>query len=327
MTTFPLLYLRLLRYRAAAMVWMFMLLGAAYRGGLERFSWDYGWAALALASSYVAATALNDVADRDIDRVNHPRDGGRPLVSGDAHPRDLLALHGLAAALALAAAVPLGAAAVLVVAVSLAIGHAYSAPPLRLSYRTYLAPSVLGIAYVLVPYGLGLAAAGLAPEPRDATFCGALLALFVARINLKDFRDRRGDALYGRPTLLLRFGKSAACLVSLGALLAGNGLLLLALSPPPALTVVAELFVAAIAWMLYSLWRAPAGRAEQFAIGLGAKMGNGLLLTVLAWLALTGEGAPLGDRLLFTIALAGAFAASFVVLVRRPDQAVIGYKG
>ena len=50
--------------------------------------------------------------------------------------------------------------------------------------------------------------------------------LFVARIVLKDFRDREGDALYGKPTLLLRFGKDATCAVSLAALLAGNCLLL-----------------------------------------------------------------------------------------------------
>jgi hypothetical protein len=31
----------------------------------------------------------------------------------------------------------------------------------------------------------------------DHGFLGALAALFVARIVLKDFRDRRGDAMHG----------------------------------------------------------------------------------------------------------------------------------
>jgi 4-hydroxybenzoate polyprenyltransferase len=190
-----------------------------------------------------------------------------------------------------------------------------------------LAPSALGVAYVAVPYCLGLAAVGAPPGLGDAVFCAGLFALFVARINLKDFRDRRGDALYGRPTLLLRFGKETTCAVSLAALLLGNGLVLGALEPPLGVAVVLELFVIAIAWMLRDLRSAPEGRAEQVAIGIGAKMGNGLLLTALGSLLLVDAGAPAGDRVLFAAVLAAAFAVSFATLVRRPDRAVLGYKG
>ena len=86
MRNLPWLYVVMLRYRIAAMVAMFMLLGAAREGRLE-LGLRYVWAALALASSYVAATALNDLADEEIDRVNHPRDAGRPLVDGIASRR------------------------------------------------------------------------------------------------------------------------------------------------------------------------------------------------------------------------------------------------
>jgi 4-hydroxybenzoate polyprenyltransferase len=324
MTRLAILYVRMLRYRVAVMLWMFMLLGAAFHGGLTP---GLVWAALALASSYVAATALNDVADRDLDRVNHPRDAGRPLVSGTATEADLLLLNKLASVLALLAALPLGWVGVLLVVCSLAIGRAYSSPPALLSYRTYLAPVVLAFAYVAVPYGLGVsAAAGFAPGS-DVVFCLALMALFLARINLKDFRDRRGDALYGRPTLLLRFGKDVTCAVSLAALVAGNVLLFVAVEAPPELALVLETFFVAIAWALHALWRAPEGRAEQIAIGIGAKSGNGLLLTVLAWLVLTAAGAPPADRLLFTLLLASAFTFAFAALVRSPERAVIGYKG
>jgi 4-hydroxybenzoate polyprenyltransferase len=317
----------MLRYRVAAMVWMFMFLGAAFNGRLGNSVAELAWAALALASSYVAATTLNDVADRDIDRVNHPRDSGRPLVSGEACERDLLLLHVVASAMALTAAVPLGLAGVGLVAGSLVIGHVYSARPFVLSHRTYLAPSSLGVAYVLVPYGLGVAAVGSVPDGGDVVFCAGLFALFVTRINLKDFRDRRGDALYGRPTLLLRFGKDATCGVSLITLLVGNVFLVVALDPPLAVAAILELFVLAIAWMLRSLRTAAEGRAEQVAIGIGAKMGNGLLLTALGWLLLAGSGAPTRDRILFLGVLAGAFAVSFAKLVQSPERAVLGYKG
>jgi 4-hydroxybenzoate polyprenyltransferase len=324
MKRLAILYVRMLRYRVAVMLWMFMLLGAAFHGGLTL---ALVWAALALASSYVAATALNDVADRDLDRVNHPRDAGRPLVSGTATEMELLFLNKLASTLAVVAALPLGWLGIVLVVCSLAIGRAYSSPPALLSYRTYLAPLVLSIAYVAVPYGLGVSAAGGPALGSDILFCAALMALFLARINLKDFRDARGDAQYGRPTLLLRFGKTATCAVSLVALVVGNVLLFVAVAAPPELALVLETYFVAIAWALHALWRAPEGRAEQIAIGIGAKSGNGLLLTVLAWLVLTAAGAPPLDRLFFTLLLATAFAFAFTTLVRSPERAVIGYKG
>jgi chlorophyll/bacteriochlorophyll a synthase len=324
MRRYAALYARMLRYRVASMVWMFMLLAAARADGLTRFSWAYVWATVALASSYVTATAVNDIADEQIDLVNHPREHGRPLVSGDATPRDLYRLHAVAALLALASAAAIGLSAVAVIAGSLAIAWTYSLPPVRFSYRTYLAPLVLGIAYVGVPYELGILAAGGRFDP---TFAAGLFALFVARINLKDFRDRAGDARFGRPTLLLRYGKDVTCLVSLLALLAGNALLLAALEPPFGVAALLELYVLAVAWMLFTLREAPEGRLEQVAIGLGARMGNGLLIAVLASLILAGRGAVLGHQLVLELALLGAFGLSFVTLARRPDQVVLGYKG
>ena len=324
MRLYAVLYVRMLRYRVAAMVWMFMLLAAARADGLTRFTWDYVWATVALASSYVTATAVNDIADEQIDLVNHPRDHGRPLVSGDASVRDLYRLHALAAAIALAAAAAVGLRALAVIAGSLAIAWAYSLRPVRFSYRTYLAPPVLGIAYVGVPYELGLLAAG---GRVDLVFAAALFTLFVARINLKDFRDRAGDAQYGRPTLLLRFGKDVTCLVSLLALVAGNALLLAALRPPVAVAGMLEVYVLAVAWMLYGLREAPEGRLEQVAIGLGARMGNGLLIAVLAWLIVDGHGAGPADEIVLQLALLGAFGVGFVTLARRPNEVMLGYKG
>jgi 4-hydroxybenzoate polyprenyltransferase len=320
------LFARMLRYRVAAMIWLFLLLGAAYPAGLDAFSWRVGLATLALAAGYVAATSVNDLADEAIDRVNHPRDSGRPLVSGDASRGDLWRLHVAAWAVALAAAVPLGLEALGLVALSLAIGVAYSVRPLALSYRTWLAPLVLSLAYVAIPYALGAVASGRRWENGDAMLVAALLCLFLARIVLKDFRDRRGDARYGRPTLLLRFGKPATCAVSLGCLVAGTVLLAASLGEP-ALTLFAGAFAAGIAWMLRRLLAAAEGRDEQVAIGLGARLGNGLLTGVLAWLVLGGAGAA-EEQQLFALALvAAAFGGSVLALTSRPQDVVLGYKG
>lgn len=327
MIRFLLLYVRMLRYRVATMLWMFLLLAAAYREGLRTPSWDYLWSTIALASCYVAATAINDVADRDIDRVNHPRDAGRPLVSGDATERDLLRLHVVAAALALLAAVPLGWFGIGVVLVSLAIAVAYSLPPLTLSHRTLLAPLVLAVAYVLVPYAHGLLGADVSFTARDVPFAAALFALFVARIVLKDFRDRDGDARYGKPTLLLRAGKTVTCLASVVALAAGNVLLLLAVRPPAPVAAVLELFFCAVAWMLLMLHRAADRRDEQVAIGIGARMANGVLITTLATLLLDARGAAAEEQLGLVVLLAVVFGVSFVTLIARPQDALLGYKG
>lgn len=327
MSALPLLYVRMLRYRVAAMVWTFMLLAPAYRVGLERFEWDYAWAALSLASSYVAATSVNDVADRDIDALNHPGDLGRPLVTGAARERDLYVLHVVAALVAVAAASLVGVVAVALTLVSLAIGWVYSLEPIRLSYRTWLTPVALAAAYVVVPYALGLAAAGVSPGSGDALFCAGLFALFVSRIVLKDFRDRRGDAAHGKPTILLRFGKTATCAASFAALVIGDVLLLVFLRPPFALALVLEAFVVAIGSRLLALWRADDPRVEQLAIGLGARMGNGLLLSVLAWLVLSARGAAPAAATAFVVAVAVVFWLGFAAVIARPAAAVVAYKG
>jgi 4-hydroxybenzoate polyprenyltransferase len=239
-TNLPRLYVVMLRYRVAAMVALFMLLGAAREGPLELGA-RYLLAALALASSYVAATALNDLADEEIDRVNHPRDAGRPLVEGTATRRELLVLHFVASAAAMLAAAPLGTRALGLIAASLLISQLYSARPARLSYRVAGAPLALGVAYVQVPYKLGIVAAGGDLRHAWSWLAGALFLLFAARIGLKDFRDREGDALYGKPTVLLRFGKKATCATSLCALAAADGLLAVALEP--ALVALVQPFV------------------------------------------------------------------------------------
>ena len=324
MTRLPRLYVVMLRYRVAAMVALFMLLGAAREGRLELGA-RHLLAAIALASSYVAATALNDLADEEIDKVNHPLDAGRPLVDGSASRRELLVLHVLASLAALLAAAPLGVGGVGLIGAALVISQLYSAPPVRLSYRVAGAPLVLGVAYVLVPYSLGTVASHGALHHAWTPLAAALFLLFAARIVLKDFRDREGDARYGKPTILLRFGKKATCALSLTALAAGDAVLAVAVHP--ALALLVQPFVLAIAAMLRALWRAEEGRAEQVAIGIGARMGNGLLLAVLAWLVAKGGGASVAQASVLTGALGALFFLGFASLAARPQEAVIGYKG
>src|SRR5215213_6963939 len=154
------LYWSLLRYRVAVMIILFMLLGAAWHGGLTAIDPPVLLMVLALASSYVSATSVNDISDRKIDEISHPGDRGRPLVTGAARTADLWILFGVSSVLAVAVALAAGPAAAGIMLLSVVIGAAYSLPPARLSYRTFLAPLTLALAYVGIPYWVGAVAVG-----------------------------------------------------------------------------------------------------------------------------------------------------------------------
>jgi 4-hydroxybenzoate polyprenyltransferase len=282
---------------------------------------------LALASSYVCATSVNDIADREIDRINHPRDEGRPLVTGTAEVRDLRLVFIAAGLLTLGIPLTVGPLPFGIMALSVVIGVLYSLPPVELSHRTFLAPLTLAVAYVGVPYWAGVVAVGENLGLSDVLPMAALYLFFAGRIVLKDFRDREGDAAYGKPTFLLRHGKRATCLLSLGAVCAGDVLLVVALADRAWLAGLLQIYVAGVAFMLFRLYRAEGRREEQISIGVGARMGNGLLTTLLGTLVLANAGAETGVQLTFALALAAVYAVLFASFLRHPDAAAIGYKG
>ena len=67
------LFLLMVRWRVAVTLWSFLLIGAAAQGPL-RPSIALLLAAASLSASYVVATTVNEIADRDVDRVNPPHD-------------------------------------------------------------------------------------------------------------------------------------------------------------------------------------------------------------------------------------------------------------
>jgi 4-hydroxybenzoate polyprenyltransferase len=318
------LYWSLLRYRVAVMIILFMLLGAAWHSGLTSIDASVLLMILALASSYVSATSVNDIADREIDQINHPGDKGRPLVTGAAGTTDLWVLFGVSSALAVALALPAGPGAAGIMLLSVVIGVLYSLPPARLSYRTFLAPLTLAVAYVGIPYWAGVVVVRETLRTSDVPLWTALYLLFAGRIILKDFRDREDDAAFGKPTFLLRYGKKATCLASLCALCAGDAFLVAALADSRWLAALLQLYIASIVTMLY---RASSRKDEQLSIGVGAKLGNGLLITLLGTLILSNQGADWITQFIFGLALTALYTLNFIAFLRHPERATIGYKG
>ena len=321
------LYWSLLRYRVAVMIVLFMLLGAAWHRGLTAIDASVLLMIFALASSYVSATSANDIADREIDEINHPGDKGRPLVTGAARTADLWVLFGVSSVLAVALGLAAGPGAAGIMLLSVVIGALYSLPPARLSYRTFLAPLTLAVAYVGIPYWAGAVVVGESLRTSDVPLMTALYLLFAGRIILKDFRDREGDAAFGKPTFLLKYGKKATCLASLCALCAGDALLVASLADSRWLAALLQLYIVSIAIMLYRLYRSGSRKDEQLSIGVGAKMGNGLLVTLLGALILSNQDADWITQFIFGLALTAIYMLNFIDFLRHPERALVGYKG
>jgi 4-hydroxybenzoate polyprenyltransferase len=322
-----LLLLRMLRYRVAVMLIMFFMLGCASHNRIPNLTYPFILASIALLASYITATTINDIADKDIDAINHPKTKGRPLITGEATVRDLYTVHLIALSLSLLAAVFIGFKAIIIIAVSLAINYIYSAYPFRLSYRTFFAPLILSVAYVVVPYLLGLTIMNEQLRVFDLYFVAALFTLFCGRILLKDFRDRKGDAAYGKPTLILKYGKKVTCITSLSFILIGNILLFFALHLNFTLSLLFMALFLAIYYSEYRLWKADSTHTEQVMIGIGAKMGNGLLLMTLGLFIIQAYHGTAGYQLAFVFILAVVYVINFIVLIINPDKAILGYKG
>lgn len=169
----------------------------------------------------VATVLVNEVVDLPTDRHNRffsPMTGGsRVLVDGSLSLRE--ARIGIAASLLgfLAAAIwlvpasaaaPVAVAGVLGVLAVLAIG--YTAPPLKLSYRS------LGEADVALTHSIGVLLCGYVfmggawNDPMPWLLSVPLLLAIVPSITLAGIPDLQADALASKRTLAVRLGPTGA---------------------------------------------------------------------------------------------------------------------
>jgi 4-hydroxybenzoate polyprenyltransferase len=186
-------------------------------------------ALVAVAAWMLFAVAVNDLADERIDRVNLRDDARRVLVSGHATRTHVVAIALGSGIVAFGAAIVLGWASVVVIGSGLALAAAYSLPPFRLSGRGALTSALLPLGYVTVPYLVGAFSAGATVHKLNPVLLAGMYLGFMGRLALKDFRDERGDRLYGKRTTLVRHGRTHTCLFSAvfwsaGAIVALGGL-------------------------------------------------------------------------------------------------------
>lgn len=313
------LFFRMLRYRVAIMLLLFFLIGATSHNTLQFFSLRTLLIIIALCSSYVAATTINDLADLKIDKINHPKNTDRPLAAGKATRLQIIIVYLCANVLALIPAYLLGINFLAVIIGSLTMNFIYSMPPLRISHRPFFAPICLTLAYVLLPFVLGILFAGSHFEVEDMLVVGSLMCLFFGRIILKDFRDRRGDRVNGKKTMLSLLGKNYILVISFISILMGKFLLLLSLPLQSMFIYLCFLLLFLTVYICgYYLFYATTHDAEQFSIGIAAKMGNGILVLYLSIRIFTIHHASYNHIILFVILLTIIYIYTFFLLLMKP---------
>ncbi len=240
----------------------------------------------AVVASLLFAVAVNDLADERIDRVNLPTDTRRPLVAGTGTRAEMIIVASVSAVLALGASTALHWPAPLIVAGGLGFTAAYSLRPVRIADRGVIAPMLLPAGYVAVPYLLGIFAVRGSVDRTDVLLLAGLYAGFIGRIVLKDFRDVRGDALFGKRTFLVRHGRRATCRLSAAFLVLGVSMLPFVRQPSVALVASYTVYLAVTLGLLWALARSTSAFRDSSLIAAIAILGRGMLVTLYAHFAM-----------------------------------------
>lgn len=244
-------YLLMLMYLAVS--FLFGLYEAEGQGITIGMSLEYVLACVVIAAWYINGTALNDYADVEIDQINLKGDTDRPIVSGQASRSEVLraAVLSMLVALVLSAALSPLLAAIMIGL--LLLNAAYSLRPLQISRRGGLAPLLLPLGYIVLPFSLGYF---IHHDAASNTWLRLLLAFylhFIGRIILKDYRDVKGDKAHGKLTFLLRHGTKVVTAVS--ALAITTSALLMISTLRPLLGDLAYLMLVLVSFGLGCLWQ------------------------------------------------------------------------
>jgi homogentisate phytyltransferase/homogentisate geranylgeranyltransferase len=189
---------------------------------------DAGQAAFHAVCTVLAAllvnlfiVGINQITDVEIDRINKP---WLPLAAGELSERGAKRIVAASALVALAMALTQGAVETAAVLAALAVGAAYSLPPLRLKRFPVLAGASISLVRALV-VNLGvylhfeLALGGEAHVSGPVWALTAFTVPFSLAIAiLKDVPDVEGDRRFSIFTFSVRFGPERMTRVALMAL-------------------------------------------------------------------------------------------------------------
>jgi homogentisate phytyltransferase/homogentisate geranylgeranyltransferase len=197
------------------------------RSGLDHLF----WVLVAGTGVNIAIVGINQLTDIEIDRVNKPH---LPLAAGDLTPEAAWRFVVVAAAIPIALGLTQGALETAAVLAALAVGAAYSLPPVRLKrYPLAAALCISGVRSAIVNLGIyghfALAFGGALTIGAPVWALTAFVLPFSFAIAvLKDVPDMEGDRRYRIATFTVRLGPRRAARLGLGALvLAYAGMIVL----------------------------------------------------------------------------------------------------
>jgi homogentisate phytyltransferase / homogentisate geranylgeranyltransferase len=205
-----------------SVVSLYVIAVTAYAGG------DLAASPMHLALTLLAGwcvnvfiVGINQIEDVEIDRINKP---WLPIAAGELTRQGAWWIVGACAAVPLAMAVTQGAAELIAVALGLAIGTAYSVPPLRIKrYPALASLSITFVRAVVVNVGVWLhfsQTLGGVSELHPGVW--ALIAVTVpfgfAIAILKDVPDIEGDRRYAIATFSVRLGAGRVLALGVAAL-------------------------------------------------------------------------------------------------------------
>lgn len=189
---------------------LYLIAVAASDGNYSLFPLLGAWIACLCGNVYIVG--LNQLEDVAIDKINKPH---LPIASGEfslATGKFIVAITGI---LALLLALLQGPFLFGMVAISLAIGTAYSLPPIRLKrFPFWAALCIFSVRGSIVNLGLFLHYSWVFQESQSIPSAVWVLTLFIlvftfAIAIFKDIPDMEGDLLYNIQTFTLQLGKQA----------------------------------------------------------------------------------------------------------------------
>jgi homogentisate phytyltransferase/homogentisate geranylgeranyltransferase len=154
----------------------------------------------------VYIVGLNQLEDIGIDRINKPH---LPLASGEFSVRQGRWIVAVTGVLAISLAALQGSYLLALVGLSLAIGTAYSLPPIRLKrFPFWASVCIFSVRGAIVNLGLFLHFNHGFPIPAKVWALTAFILVFTFAIAiLKDIPDADGDRHYNISTFTLRLGQ------------------------------------------------------------------------------------------------------------------------
>ena len=172
--------------------------------------WVGSWIACLCGNVYIVG--LNQLEDVEIDEINKPH---LPLAAGEFSQREAQLIVAITGILALLLAWVMGPFLLGMVGISLAIGTAYSLPPIRLKrFPFWAALCIFSVRGAIVNLGLFLHFSSVLRRSEFIPPSVWALTLFVlvftfAIAIFKDIPDIEGDRQYNISTLTIQLGQQA----------------------------------------------------------------------------------------------------------------------